>query len=119
MSTATASYGAYALLEPRHLGRAVTSVTARQAEYDVLAYTYGGRDLAISAVGALGRSPRTVTAAMLIRIACDVSDGLILSARAEDDQTRQKLLGVTLGWAALNSLALLRDRRVARTAKRP
>ncbi len=119
MSTATASYGVYALVEPRHLGRALTDNEPRQADFDVLAQSYGARDLAISALGALGRSPRTVTAAMLLRMACDVSDGLILSARAEDEQTRQKVLGVTFGWAGLNALALLRDRRTERLHRRP
>jgi hypothetical protein len=112
MSTATASYGVYALVEPRHLGRAVDPKNA--ADYDLLAQTYGARDLAISSVGLLGRSPRTVTASMLIRIACDVSDGLILAAKAKDDATRQKILGVTFGWAGLNALALVSDRRRAR-----
>ena len=119
MSTATASYGVYALVDPRHLGRALTDNEPHQADYDVLALTYGGRDLAIGALGMLGRSPRTVTAAMVLRIASDVSDGLILSARAEDDATRKKVLGLTFGWAGLNLLALLRDRRTARLAKRP
>jgi len=119
MSTATASYGVYALVDPRHLGRALTDDEPRQADYDVLAQSYGARDLAISALGVFGRSPRTVTAAMLLRIACDVSDGVILSARLEDDKTRQKVLGATFGWATLNTLALLRDRRTARLAKRP
>jgi len=112
MSTATATYGVYALANPRHLGDVVDPKHA--ADYDVLATTYGARDLAISSVGLLGRSEKTVSAAMLIRIACDVSDGLILAARAKDDATRQKVLGVTFGWAALNALALAADRRRAR-----
>jgi hypothetical protein len=112
MSTATASYGVYALAEPRHLGNAVDPKNA--ADYDLLARTYGARDLAVSSVGLLGRSPKAVTAAMLIRITCDVSDGLLLSAKAKDAATRQKILGVTLGWAALNALALAADRRRAR-----
>ena len=112
MSTATASYGVYALAQPRHLGDAVDPKHA--ADYDLLATTYGARDLAISSVGALARSEKAVSAAMVIRILCDVTDGLILAAKAPDDATRQKVLGVTFGWAALNTLALLSDRRLAR-----
>ncbi len=112
MSTATASYGVYALVEPRHLGRAVDP--GKAAEYDLLARTYGARDLAVSAFGVLGRSETAVTVAMLIRMAFDVSDGVLLSARAPDAATRQKVLGVTLGWAGLNALALVTDRRNAR-----
>jgi hypothetical protein len=112
MSSATASYGVYALVEPRHLGKALGA--KNPAEYDLVAQTYGARDLAVGAFGVLGKSDRTVTAAMMMRILMDVSDGLLLSARAKDAATRQKVLGVTIGWAALNALALRIDRRRAR-----
>ena len=115
MSTATATYGVYALANPRHLGNALDPKHA--ADYDLLATTYGARDLAISSVGLLGRSEKTVGAAMLIRITCDVSDGLILAARTKDDATRQKVLGVAFGWAALNALALAADRRRSRRSR--
>lgn len=115
MCTATATYGVYALANPRHLGDVVDPKHAD--DYDLLATTYGARDLAISTVGLLGRSEKTVSAAMAIRIVCDVSDGLILATRTRDDATRQKVLGVTFGWAALNTLALVSDRRRARKAK--
>ena len=115
MSTATATYGVYALANPRHLGDVVDPKHAD--DYDLLATTYGARDLAISTVGLLGRSEKTISAAMAIRIVCDVSDGLILATRTKDDATRQKVLGVTFGWAALNTLALVSDRRRARKAK--
>jgi hypothetical protein len=119
MSAATVSYGAYALTEPRHLGRFMTDNEPQQAEFDLLAQTYGARDLTVGALGMFGRSDRTVTAAMLARIAFDVSDGLLLSAKAEDEETRTQVLGITFGYAALNALALLADRRRARrTARR-
>ena len=72
MSAATASHGVYALASPRHLGNALTTEPVEQAGYDVLARTYGTRDLTVS-----------------------------------------KVLGVTLGWAALNLAALVTDRRRA------
>ena len=56
MSTATATYGVYALANPRHLGDAVDPKHAD--DYDLLATTYGARDLAISSVGLLGRVAR-------------------------------------------------------------
>ncbi len=110
MSTASATYGGYALADPRHLGRNLVS-DKEAPDYDVLAQTYGARDLAISAFGIFGKSSRTVTTAMLVRIAFDVSDAIILSGRAKDEETRNKILGITLGWAGLNTLALLIDRR--------
>jgi len=117
MSTATATYGGYALAQPRHLGRAVTSNPIKQADLDVLAQTFGARDLAISSLGAFGRSEKTVTAAMLLRIALDVSDGVILSVRADSDEARAKVLAVTFGWATLNAVALMVDRRRARKGR--
>ncbi len=118
MSAATLGYGGYALAEPRHLGRFMTDNEPQQAEFDLLAQTYGARDLTVGALGMFGRSERTVTAAMLARIAFDVSDGLLLSAKAEDEETRNQVLGITFGYAALNALALLADRRRARRAAR-
>jgi len=114
MSASTLTYAGYALAQPRHLGEFMTSAERRQAEYDLLAQTYGARDLAVGTLGLLGRSERTVTAAMLARIAFDVSDGLLLASRADDDETKAKVLGITWGYAALNTLALLADRRRAK-----
>ena len=115
-SAATASYGVYALAEPRHLGRALDLRGQDAARLDLLARTYGARDLALSTLGMFGRSEKTVTAVMLVRIACDVSDAVLLSRETDDDQVRAKILGITLGWAALNALALRVDRRRAAKA---
>ncbi len=109
MSTATAGYGAFALANPAHLGKALEADRKDQAGYDLLAQTYGVRDLAISSLGIFGRSGRTVKAAMLLRIAMDLGDAAVLSMKTDDDAVRQKVLTVTLGWAGLNTLALLID----------
>jgi hypothetical protein len=69
------------------------------------------RDLAVSAVGLLGRSPATVRGAMLARILSDLGDGALLSTKARDQETRTKVLAVTGGWAALNLAAVLADAR--------
>ena len=109
MSTATAGYGAYALLDPAHLGKALEVESKQMPGFEVLARTYGVRDLAISSFGILGRSGRTVRTAMKLRILNDVGDGLVLAARTSDPDVRQKVLAVTMGWAALNTLALVVD----------
>jgi hypothetical protein len=114
MSTATASYAGYCFVDPQHLGRAVGADQHEQAGYDLLAEVFGVRDLAISAFGILGRSDRTVTTAMWIRILCDVGDGIVLASRADDDETRAKVLAATLTWGTLNLLALRVDKRRAR-----
>ena len=117
LSTASASYAGYCFVDPRHLGKAVTGNPAKQAGLDVLAHTFGARDFAVSSLAIFGRSPKTVTSAMLLRIALDVSDGLILAAETDSDEARNRVLGVTFGWAALNTLALVIDRRRARKGR--
>lgn len=110
MSAATASYGGYALARPAHLWQALEAPRGDRAGLELLARTYGVRDLAISAAGLLGRSDRTVRTAMLLRIAMDLGDAALLSVRTEGD-VRRKVLGVTLGWAGANALALAIDHR--------
>jgi len=117
MSLATAAYGVYALKEPRHLGRAVTHEPDEQASYDLLAQTYGARDLAVSALGLLGPG-KVVTAAMLARSALDLSDAALLAPRTSNSTNRAKVLGVTLGWSALNLIALRADRRTLKARRR-
>ena len=109
MSSATAGYGAFALASPAHLPDALRADERDRDGLELLAQTYGVRDLAIGALGVFGRSGRTVRAAMLLRIAMDLGDAALLSARTKDDDVRRKVLAVTLGWAGLNTLALLVD----------
>jgi hypothetical protein len=111
MSTATASYAGYCFARPDHLGQALEVDKGQQPAFEQLALVFGVRDAAISAFGVLGRSERTVRTAMWIRILCDVGDGIVLAVKAEDDDVRAKVLGVTLGWGALNWLALSIDKR--------
>ena len=114
MSSATATYAGYCFVDPRHLGKAVTDNPVKQADLDVLAHTFGARDLAVSSLAIFGRSPKTITSAMLLRIALDVSDGLILAAETTSDEARKRVLTLTFGWATLNTMALVIDRRRAR-----
>jgi len=109
LSTATAAYGGYALAQPGHLWQALQADRKHQAGLELLARTYGVRDLAISSLGIFGRSPATVKAAMLLRIAMDLGDAAVLSSQTDDDEIRNKILAVTLGWAGANALALLID----------
>ncbi|MBZ5741006.1 hypothetical protein [Nocardioides mangrovi] len=111
VSTATAAYGGYALAQPAHLWQALDADRKDREGLELLARTYGVRDLAISSLAILGRRPGTVRAAMLARIAMDLGDGALLATRTEDPDVRRKVLGVTLGWAGLNALALALDSR--------
>jgi hypothetical protein len=109
MSTASAGYGAFALVSPEHLGNVLQADKEDRPGLDLLAQTYGVRDLAISSFGIFGRSDKTVRTAMMIRIAMDLGDAALLGTRTKDDAVRRKVLAVTLGWAGLNALALLID----------
>lgn len=106
MSTATAVYAGYALVRPEHLPRALRADGPATQGLSVLAQTYGVRDLAISLVGMLGTAP-AVRLAMGLRIAMDLSDGVLLATGAAPDRAvRARVLAVTGGWAALNALAV-------------
>lgn len=118
MSAATASYAGYCFARPEHLGQALDVDRSERAAYEQLARVFGVRDAAISAFGVLGRSDRTVRTAMRIRILCDVGDGIVLAAKAGDDQVRAKVLGATLGWASLNFLAVRLDARRSRKSSK-
>ena len=111
MSLLTLSYGVYALVRPRHLGRQMEAPEGQLPVYDQMAHTYAGRDLAVSTLGILGRGPALVTASMALRIAGDVSDAAVLAVAAPRPQVRAKMLAATLGWATLNVAALVVDRR--------
>lgn len=111
LSVATAGYGGYALARPAHLCQAMRADRKDREGLELLARTYGVRDLAISGLAVFGRRPGTVRAAMLLRIAMDLGDGALLSTRTDDPDVRRKVLAVTLGWAGLNALALVIDTR--------
>lgn len=113
MSAATATYGGYAIAQPAHLWQALQADRKDREGLELLARTYGVRDLAISALGVLGRRPGTVRAAMLLRIAMDLGDAALLTTRTDDEDIRRKVLAVTIGWAGLNTLALVVDSRRA------
>ena len=113
MSAATATYGGYAIAQPAHLWQALQADRKDREGLELLARTYGIRDLAISALGVLGRRPGTVRAAMIMRIAMDLGDAALLSSRTDDQDVRKKVLAVTIGWAGLNTLALVADSRRA------
>lgn len=111
LSAATASYGGYALVKPDHLWKALEADRSDRDGLELLAQSFGVRDLAISAVALKARSPKVVRAAMLLRIAMDLGDAALLSSRVDDPQVRTKVLAVTLGWASLNATAVALDSR--------
>ncbi|MGB0099182.1 MAG: hypothetical protein WBP61_02780 [Nocardioides sp.] len=113
LSAATAAYGGYALAQPAHLWSALQADRKEREGLELLARSYGVRDLAISSLGVFGKKPGTVRTAMLLRIAMDLGDAALLASKTDDPQVRQKVLAVTLGWAGLNTLALAIDSRRA------
>lgn len=111
LSVGTAAYAVFALVKPRHLGAAMTSNPLEQGRYDLVATTFGARDLVISSVAIGARSPSVVRAAMLARVALDLADCLMLAPRASGGAARAKVLAATLTWASLNTAAIVIDAR--------
>jgi hypothetical protein len=111
MSAATLGYGVFALVKPRHLADAVEAPPEQAPAYDRHAYTYAGRDLAISSLGIAGPTRALVTTAMGLRIIGDLADAATLGLTARSSSVRTKVLAATLGWAAANTLALAVDLR--------
>lgn len=109
LSAATLGYAVFSLVKPEHLGKAMQSDAFEQPTYDTIARVYGVRDVVIGGLGVVG-TPRAVRAAMGLRIAGDVADAVVLGSRAPNNGVRAKVLAVTLGYAVLNTAALLRDR---------
>lgn len=100
-------YNIYVLARPSSLveGLAgqVSAETARS-----LTRTWAGRDLPISTLAWVGDDD-LVTAAVLGRVAADLTDGVTLGLHCTG-VARAKALAVTLGWASVNVAAYLVDR---------
>ena len=112
ISLLSAGYGAFALAKPRHLADNLEAPDGQAPAYDRMAYTYAGRDLSISGVALASPEPSVITAAMALRILSDLARRSILgSSTSSKPDVQKKVLGITLGWAALNAVALLADRR--------
>lgn len=110
MSVASAAYGVFAAAKPRHLADNMGATGDQVEEYDRMAYAYALRDIPVSALALLGPA-RAVPVSMGLRIASDLTDAFVLGRRAPTPAIRNKILGVTLGWATLNAAALAFDRR--------
>lgn len=108
ITAATAAYGLFALARPRHLADALKVPPAARSGHDRLARTYGLRDLASSSL-VLSDRPELVRAAMALRIVGDLGDCAVLASTVDRKDVRRKVVAVTLGWAALNTLAWLAD----------
>jgi hypothetical protein len=115
ISLLTAGYGAFALAKPRHLADGIEAPALQAPAFDRMAYTYAGRDLTISGFALASKNPSVVTAAMVLRILGDLSDAAILATGTSKPSVQKKVLSVTLGWAALNTAALVADRRALKS----
>jgi hypothetical protein len=110
ISLATAGYGVFALARPGHLPDVLHATGTERGRLTSLARGYGVRDLVVSGAALLGRG-RLVRAAMVTRALLDVSDCVLLLRRTDDRALRAKVAVATLGWATLNTAALVRDER--------
>lgn len=117
MSVATLGYAGYCLVKPDHLPRVLEAPADDQATWEQVARTYGVRDLAIGSLGLFGSAPKVRTS-MALRVAMDLGDAGVLATRTSDPEIRRKVLAVTLGYAAANTLALVVDEARLRRAAR-
>lgn len=111
LSAATAGYAAFALVKPRHLGKALTKSPLKQPEYDLVARLFGPRDLAVSALALLAPTAAAREQAMFARVALDLSDAVLITPQGTTASAKAKVLGATIGWAGLNVAAILADRK--------
>ncbi|MEJ7634383.1 hypothetical protein [Aeromicrobium sp.] len=111
MSVATIAYSVFALAKPRHLGKALTNSPLKQPEYDVVAQTFGFRDLVVSGLALAAPTPAAREQAMVGRIVLDLTDSALFTTEAKTAGAKAKVLLATLTWAGLNAAAIVADRR--------
>ncbi len=106
VAAASAGYGVFALAKPDHLASGLEAEDTSALR--TLAMVFGAREIAVGTLALLGER-RVVSACMTARLSFDLSDCAILLTQVEDEGVRRKVLGVTLGWAAVNALAVAVD----------
>lgn len=106
VAAASAGYGVFALVKPDHLAAGLEAEDTSALR--TLAMVFGAREIAVGSLALLG-DRRIVSACMAARLSFDLSDCVILTTRLQDEGVRRKVLGVTLGWAAVNALAVVAD----------
>ncbi|MEV7396692.1 hypothetical protein [Aeromicrobium sp. NPDC092404] len=111
ISGATVAYSVFALTNPRHLGKALTPSPLKQPDYDVVARTFGVRDLVISALALAAPTAATREHAMLGRVVFDLTDCALFTREAATTGAKAKVMAATLGYAALNAAAIAADRK--------
>jgi hypothetical protein len=111
MSVATMGYSIYALVNPRHLGKALTSSPAKQPDYDIAARMFGVRDLVVGSLALAAPTAAGREQAMMGRVVFDLTDSALFTREAASTGSKAKVLGVTVAWAGLNVAAIVADRR--------
>lgn len=106
VAAASAGYGVFALARPDHLASGLEAEDTSAVR--TLAMVFGAREIAVGTLALLG-DRGVVSACMAARLSFDLSDCGILMTQVEDEGVRRKVLGVTLGWAAVNALAVAAD----------
>lgn len=110
LAVATLGYSAWVVTSADSLRAQLADPQDWQRPASRLAYTYAGRDVAISTLALLG-GPQGARTAALLRIAGDVTDAVTLGSTASSAASRKKAAAVAAGYGVLNALALLADER--------
>lgn len=109
----TALYGLATIVRPAVLAKpAGLSGDEPSTGVSVLTRAVGARDVANGVAVALAPSGPALQLAVAARIAGDLGDAATFALAGElDGSARRKAVGVSVGWAALNVLALVVTRR--------
>lgn len=105
----TAGYGLYALVKPDHLQNGLEDQAGERLGTDRLSRTYAGRELPVTLLGIFG-PPSVVPLTVALRVANDLTDAAVLGSTTTGT-VRKRILGITLGWAALNAAVYAVDVR--------
>ncbi|MEP6561635.1 MAG: hypothetical protein ABJD68_11275 [Nakamurella sp.] len=106
MGTLTAAYGVLELVNPDILAKQ----TEMAGSHPVIAgrlrrisMLMGGRDIISGTALAIARTPQQRRVAALLRVAFDLTDGIVLSSTLPKPAPKAKILGITGGWALLSA----------------
>ena len=117
MGTLTAAYGLLELLNPAILAKQTEMAGTHPVIADRLtkvSRVLGIRDIVSGTALAIARTPAQRRVATAVRVACDLTDGIALTATLPPPAPKAKILSITGGWAVLSLVAGIIAERTGR-----
>lgn len=110
LGVATTGFGVLELVKP-DLWSGPTGVTGPSPAMRAWHHTLGTRDVVSGLAMTFAPAGAPLRAATLFRIVSDLSDAVAFGLNAPDAATKGKAVGAAVGYASLNGLTLLGNRR--------